>query len=106
MNEERSFKLSLPISVRGKDYFGNGFKENTILSLISCQKAIFRLESRVKINSRLELTLSVPKTYLLERPIKIFLSGVVSNIEDLRSSGKQSLIFVELDKKYKIQTLH
>lgn len=101
---ERSFELSLPTLVSGFDAYGNEFKEHTELSSISSQIAIFRLNSGVTIGTRLNLSLDVPKTFLLESHLKLELSGKVTYVKEEHESDKKQLISLRLDKNFKIHT--
>ena len=102
--KERAFKLSLTTSVSGVDAFGNSFQERTELTSISSQEAAFLLNSRVTIGSPLSLSLDIPKTLILESPLKMLLCGKVKCVRAETNRGKKQFISIELDKTYKIQS--
>lgn len=101
---EQSFKLSLPTLVKGINAEGNPFEEQTELYSISSQKAVFWLDSKVTIGSPLDLSLDIPKTLILENPLKLFVSGKVNFIQKNNSTNnnKKQIIFLQLNKKFKL----
>ncbi len=102
---ERSFELSLPILVTGSDAEGKEIREYTDLISISSQEAIFQLNSRVMIGSKLNLFMEIPKTHLLENYLKLETSGRVIYIKAEKNSKKKQLISVRLNKNYKIRSV-
>lgn len=102
-NKERCFKLSLPALVIGIDAYGNKFQERTELSSISSQEAIFLLNSGITIGSKLNLSLDIPKTLVLENQLKLLISGRVFYVKAEGNKNKKQLISIHLDKNYKIQ---
>lgn len=103
--KERSFKLSLLTLVIGIDAYGNKFQERTELSSISSQEAIFWLNSGVTIGSKLNLSLDVPKTLVLENQLKLLISGRVFYVKAEGNNNKKQLISIHLDKNYKIHSI-
>ncbi|MCK7469665.1 MAG: hypothetical protein MZU95_01805 [Desulfomicrobium escambiense] len=75
--EERSFELSLPALVKGLDAAGRKFEERTAVCGISAQEVSFRLKARLIIDSRVTLFLDIPRTLILESPLRMVLSGAV-----------------------------
>ncbi|MFQ6107982.1 MAG: hypothetical protein ACE5L7_00320 [Candidatus Aminicenantales bacterium] len=102
---ERSFKLSLPTLVSGIDACGNPFQENTEILSISSQEATFLMNSNVTIGSKLNLSLEVPKTLILEKQLRLSLSGRVKYVKAEANSEKKQFISVELDRTFKIHAL-
>lgn len=100
-NKERCFDLSLPIVVKGLDVAGKEFQEHTELQTISSQLATFWIDSGVIIGSKLNLSLEVPRTLILENQMRLILSGDVVFIKE--DGPKKHLISVRLDKNYKFQ---
>jgi hypothetical protein len=105
IKREKSFDLPIPILISGIDARGNEFQEQSKLSSISSQQATFWLNSAVTIGSRLNLSLDVPKTVVLEKHMKLSLTGVVVFVKGETNFRKKQMISVRLDKKYKIRTL-
>ena len=101
---ERNFEVSLSTLVTGHNASGREFKERTKLTSISSEKAIFKLDSGVMIGSKLYLTLDIPKTIILETHLKLNISGNVSFVKAVQNGKKKQLIFLKLDKNYKIRT--
>jgi hypothetical protein len=101
---ERSFELSLPALVSGKDAKGKGFEENTRILSISAQNALFWLKSRVLIGSPLSLSLLIPKTIILENRLSLSISGKVALVQANGSQNNHHLVSLQLDKSFKIKT--
>lgn len=100
---EKIFNLALSAQINGVNSSGEEFEERSVLLKISSQEAYFYLKSKVKKGSRLNLTLYVPKTLILEKNLYLCLSGNVSYIKSNGDKEKDNLIQLDLDKIYKIQ---
>jgi hypothetical protein len=98
---ERAFDLSLPVLVSGQDASGRRFEERTDISSISAQEVSFRLRTRILVGSKIVLNLEVPRTLILEKPLRLLLSGSVvsASAEDVR--GRRQNISAWLDRTYK-----
>ena len=105
VKRERTFELSLPALVKGIDALKNEFQERAQLSSISSQEAALRLNSKVMIGSRLNLALNIPKTLILEKSLKLHLSGTVIIVQPDTNGRKKQLISLRLDNNYRIQPL-
>jgi len=104
MRRERSFKLSLPTLVSGIDAYGNPFQERTDLCSISSQEATFWLNSGITIGSKLNISLDIPKTLILEKKLRLLISGTVVYVKAESKSKKKQFISVQLDRTYRIQS--
>lgn len=102
---ERSFELSLPAMVNGIDAVGNEFQEYTELISLSSQEAIFKLDSKVIIGSKLSMSLDIPKTLFLENQLKLEMSGNVRFVKAEQNDTKKQLIILRLNKNYKINSI-
>ena len=102
VKRERSFELSLSALVTGLNAGGNEFQERTDLYAISSQEASFWLNSGVTIGSKLNLSLKIPKTLVLENQLRLIISGIVVYAKSDRNAKKKQLVSVRLDKTYKI----
>ncbi|UCC38486.1 MAG: hypothetical protein JSV96_11680 [Candidatus Aminicenantes bacterium] len=102
VKRERSFELSLPVLVTGTGASGSEFQERTELYSISSQEASFWLNSGITIGSRINLSLKIPKTLILENQLRLIISGIVVYAKSDRNSKKKQLISIRLDKSYKI----
>jgi hypothetical protein len=103
VKRERTFELSLPALVTGINAAGGELKEFTELISLSSQEAIFRLDSRVIIGSRLNISLEVPKTLFLENQLKVDISGNVKFAKAEPDDLKRQLIILRLNKNYRIK---
>jgi hypothetical protein len=100
---ERAFELSLPAVVTGRDAMENRFREKTQVLSISSEEATVWLKSRVAIGSKLDISLNIPKTLILESHLQLKLSGTVTITEaDSIRPGKRQLVALRLEKKFKL----
>ena len=100
---ERAFELSLPALVTGLDILENKFREKTLITSISSEEATVWLRSHVPIGAKLDISLDIPKTLILESSLKLQLTGTVLLIQtDSLRNGKKQLISLRLDKKFKL----
>jgi len=99
---EKIFSLALSAQVSGINSEGKEFEERSILQKISAQEAYFYLKSKVKKGSRLNLTLFIPKTLILEKNLNLCLSGNVAHIKPNGNNKKDHLIQLDLDKSFRI----
>ncbi len=102
---ERSFEISLPALVNGIDAVGNEFQEYTELISLSSQEAIFKLDSKVIIGTKLNMSLDIPKTLFLENQLKLEMSGNVRFVKAEQDDTKKQLIILRLNKNYKINSI-
>jgi len=100
---ERAFELSLPALVTGVDVLENKFREKTQVLSISAEEATVWLKSKVMVGSKLDLSLDIPKTLILENHFKLRLSGtvVLAQVDSARV-GKKKLVSVRLDRKFRL----
>lgn len=106
VKRERIFELSLPTVVRGIDAWNKEFQEKTHLLNISAQEASLWLKNKVTLGAKLRLSLSIPKTIILEKPLQLFLSGTVVSISSDSNKNNKQRVFIRIDKNYKIQPLN
>jgi hypothetical protein len=103
---ERQFELSLPAIVKGADAQERDFSEETQISHLSANEVTFWLRAKVMIGTKLLLFLTIPRTFLLESPLQLSLSGTVCFVKsDMSVEKKNQLISIKLDKSYQISTL-
>lgn len=102
---ERIFELSLPALVSGYDAEGKKIDETSELETISAQEASFWLNAPLMIGSKVFLTLDIPRTLILEKPLKLLISGTVVYVKSDSSKEKKQLVAVRLDRGYKLQPL-
>ncbi len=101
---ERAFDLSLPALVSGQDASGRRFEERTDISSISAQEVSFRLKTRILVGSKLVLNLDVPRTLILEKPLRLLLSGSVVSASAEDGRGRRQNVSALLDRTYKLLT--
>lgn len=99
---ERSFELTLPALVSGVDAAGRNFQEQTEIRAISAEEACFLLSARLHVGARLMLALDVPRTLILERPLRLSISGVVGRLCQEQPEDERQHVFLELDSGFKI----
>lgn len=100
---ERAFELSLPALVTGFDAMENRFREKTLIGSISAEEATVWLRSPVTIGAKLDISLDIPKTLILENSLKLQLSGTVRLAQmDSTRLRKKQLVSLQLDKKFKL----
>jgi hypothetical protein len=104
--KERAFELSLPALVTGMDVLENKFKEKTQILSISSEEATILLRSRVTVGSKLDLSLEIPKTLILESHLKLQISGtVILTQTEPAQGGKKRLVSIRLDKRFRLNSL-
>jgi hypothetical protein len=100
---ERAFELSLPAVVTGVDALKNKFREKTQILSISSEEATVWLRSRVMTGTKLDISLDIPKTLILESHLKLHLSGTVTLTQANSSrNGKKQMVSLRLDRRFKL----
>jgi hypothetical protein len=99
---ERIFELSIPALVKGLDAAGRKFEERTSVCGISAQEVSFRLKARLIIDSRVTLFLDIPRTLILETPLRMVLSGAVVYVRYEEAKAGQQFIVVRLDRGFRL----
>ncbi len=99
---ERAFDLSLPALVSGQDASGRRFEERTDISSISAQEVSFRLKTRILVGSKVALNLDVPRTLILEKPLRLLLSGSVVSASAEDGRCRRQNVYARLDRTYKL----
>lgn len=105
VERERIFELSLPALIAGINAVGEEFQEYSELISLSSQEAIFKLDSKVIIGSKLNLSLDIPKTLFLENQLKVEISGNVRFAKAEQNDSKRQLIILRLNNIYKIRSV-
>jgi len=100
---ERAFDLSLPARVTGLDAVDRKFEEQTEICSISAEEVSFWLQTRLMIGSKVLLNLDVPRTIILEKPIRLLLSGTVVFVKSGDRMGKKQYLSARLDRGYKLE---
>ncbi len=99
---ERAFDLILPALVSGEDASGKRFEERTDISSISAQEVSFPLKTRLLVGSKVLINLDVPRTLILEKPLRLLLSGSVVSARAEDGRGKRQSVAARLDRTYKL----
>jgi len=101
---ERTFDLSLPALIKGLDAAGRKFEERNAVCTISAQEVSFRLKARLIIDSRVTLFLDIPRTLILESPLRMVLSGAVVYVRFEEGNGKLQFVVVRLDRGFRLHS--
>lgn len=101
---ERVFQIRIPAVVTGTDALGRRFEEKTKISAISSREVSFRLETRLLPGSKIHLSLSVPRTLVLEKPLLLCLSGDVAAIAAADKKAVSQSVSARLDRAYTLTT--
>lgn len=99
----RGFKLSLPMSVEGPDPDGAFFHEETTLSYMSHQGALFPLKNAVALGSRLKLVVSLPPKLGEGRSLRLVVKGTIVDVEPGECDSGPPQIALRLESRYLIQ---
>ncbi len=100
--KERTFDLSLPALVKGLDAAGRKFEEKSAVCAISAQEVSFRLKARLIIDSRVTVFLDIPRTLILESPLRMVLSGAVVYVRFEEGNAKHQYVVVRLDRSFRL----
>jgi len=100
---ERGFKLALPMSVEGPDPNGDFFHEETTISYMSHQGALFPLSSPVALGSRLKLAIALPPKLGEGRSLTLVVKGTIVNVEAGEGEAAPPQVAIRLESRYFIQ---
>jgi hypothetical protein len=100
---ERGFKLSLPMSVEGPDPNGTFFHEETLLTFMSHQGALFPLTSPVALGSRLKLAITLPPKLGEGRSLTLVVKGTIVDVDAGDGDGTSPQVAIRLESRYIIQ---
>jgi hypothetical protein len=100
---ERSFDLSLPALVKGLDARGKRYEEQTQVCAISAQEVSVRLNTRLLIGAKTTISLDIPRTLILESPLRLLLTGLVVYVRSESENGKSQYVSVQLDRGFRLQ---
>lgn len=91
---EKVFEMSFSALVKGNNAEGEQFAEQALLKNISSETAVFSLEHKVLVGSKLHLMIDIPKTFILKKQLNLLVSGEVEKTH--RGSGNEKEQIVEL----------
>lgn len=100
---ERGFKLSLPMKVEGPDPDGTFFREETTLSYMSHQGALFPLRNAVALGSRLKLVVALPPKLGEGRTLKLVVKGTIVDVDAGDGDAEAPQVALRLESRYIIQ---
>lgn len=100
---ERGFKLSLPMKVEGPDPEGTFFHEETTLSYMSHQGALFPLRNAVALGSRLKLVVALPPKLGEGRTLKLVVKGTIVDVDAGDGDAHAPQVALRLESRYIIQ---
>lgn len=99
---ERAFEIPVTARVTGVDAGGRRFEEAVPLVSISAREAALRLRPPLVIGTRIFITLDIPRTLILEKPLCLDLSGTVARVL-AGVNGRGHLVQVDLDRGFRLQ---
>jgi hypothetical protein len=100
---ERSFELSLPALVKGLDARGKRFEEQTRVVAISAQEVSLALNARLLIGTKTTVALDIPRTLILESPLRLMVTGIVTYVRSETGNGKSQYVSIRLDRGFRLQ---
>jgi len=100
---ERGFKLALPMTVEGSDPDGAFFHEETTLSYMSHQGALFPLRNSVALGSRMKLAIALPAKLGEGRNLKLVVKGTIVDVDPGDGDGAAPQVVIRLETRYIIQ---
>ncbi len=100
---ERGFKLALPMTVEGPDPDGTFFHEETTLSFMSHQGALFPLRNPVSLGSRLKLVVALPPKLGEGRTLKLVVKGTIVDVDAGEGDDAAPQVALRLESRYIIQ---
>lgn len=99
----RTFDVELPALIQGLDSADKEFAEQAIVSSINAEEAVVRLRSKIKPGAKVRLSLRVPRTFFLEKPFDLNLTGTVCEVPDPDQGPRmKSAVRVRLDGRFRI----
>ena len=100
---ERGFKLSLPMRVEGPDPEGSFFHEETTLTYMSHQGALFPLRNAVSLGSRLKLVVALPPKLGEGRTLRLVVKGTIVDVDTAGRDADAPQVALRLESRYIIQ---
>jgi hypothetical protein len=99
----RTFEVELPALIEGLDLGDREFSEQTVVSTINAEEATVRLRSKVREGAKVRLSLRIPRTFFLERPLDLNLTGTVC-MPPAEENGlrAKAAVRVRLDGRFRI----
>jgi hypothetical protein len=82
---------------------GKRFEERTEIFSISAQEVSFRLNARLLIGAKMTVTLDVPRTLILESPLRLLVTGLVVHVRSESQNGKCQFVSLRLDRTFRLK---
>jgi len=101
--DERGFKLALPMTVQGRDPSGRDFEEETVLDYMSHSQASFVLKNAVIRESQLRLIIGLPPKLSEDGDLKLIIRGRVAFLERRREGDASQRVSLALESRYVIK---
>lgn len=100
----RKFAMDLPALVQGIADGDRGFVEQAVVSTINADEAVLQLKTKVAPGMKVRLSLRVPRTFLLEKPLDLNLTGIVADAAGTNGKGRGTKrnVRVRLDRAFRI----
>lgn len=96
----QEFAMTLPMTVSGLNAQGQEFRENSLLSTISSERASFLLKTKIEPQSLLKLVIALPPKLADGQPLALVIKGKVVAIKPLIGKDETQKIILELDSRY------
>lgn len=99
----RKFEIALPVLVQGMEEETGEFVEQTVVSTINAEEAVLHLKTKVAPGMKLRMSLHVPRTFLLEKPLHLDLTGIVASTTEAKTGRRtKQAVRIRLDRAYHI----
>lgn len=99
----RKFEMDLPALVQGVDLGAKEFAEQTVVSTINSEEAILQLRTKVGPGMKVRLSLHIPPTFFLEKPLDLNLTGTIcESPNEEKGPRSKAAVRVRLDSGFRI----
>jgi hypothetical protein len=103
---ERIFDFALAAFIQGLDGDEAKFSGEGEIASLSAEEATLKLRSNVRLGAKLRISVHVPRTFFLEKPLEMTLSGTVTFVQtNLSRRCDQPIVRLRLDPRFAIQPL-
>ena len=101
---DRKFVMDLPALVQGIAERDRGFVEQAVVSTICAEEAVVHLKTKVEPGTKVRLSLHVPRTFLLETPLDLNLTGTVADAAGSKGKSRRgkTAVRIRLDRSFRI----
>lgn len=98
---QKEFAMALPLKVSGLDSCGHEFSEESRLTSISSEEAVFFLKTKVDRQSSLKLVIPLPPKLADGQPLNLVLRGtVLQAVQSALASRHGTRVRLKLESRY------